>query len=137
MQIRRSHHCLTFSASSSRILLACKRNLKSWDSNTRHRFCQSTQLPFSTVSSAIVKLIIHLGCHLRFSKDPREEKGVRGSGFSDRQTFHSLCLVFLVPQTLPVSYFIYRFLCPVIESLPGNKLPAFPMMCEILFQVRR
>lgn len=75
LQSRRSHLCLTFSANSSRILLACKRNLKSWDSNTRHRFCQSIELPFSTVSSAIVMLIIHLGCRLRCSKNPTESKG--------------------------------------------------------------
>lgn len=81
VQSGRSHHCLTFSANSSRILLACKRNLKSWDSNTRHRFCQSIQLPFSTASSAILKLIIHLGCCLRCSKNPVEEKVVKREVF--------------------------------------------------------
>lgn len=90
----RSHHCLTFSANSSRILLACKRNLKSWDSNARHRFCQSIQLPLSSVSSAIVKLFVHLGYLLWCSKNPREKKGKK-PGILNWQTFHSLGLVFL------------------------------------------
>lgn len=94
----RSHHCLTFSANSSRILLACKRNLKSWDSKARHRFCQSIQLPFSTVSSAIVKLIIHLRSRLRCSKNPTEKKVKKKERILERQTFHPLCLVFLGPS---------------------------------------
>lgn len=90
----RSHHCLTFSANSSRILLACKRNLKSWDSNARHRFCQSVQLPFSSVSSAIVKLFVHLGHLLQCSKNPREKKRKK-KAILNWQTFHSLGPVFL------------------------------------------
>ena len=44
---------LTLSASNSRILLACRRNRKSWVSRARQRFCQSTLARVSTLSSAM------------------------------------------------------------------------------------